>query len=721
MLKRWAANTLAALPPASWTAQRLSRLACPIFMFHRVLRPGEICYDPAMATSVELFSEFLDWVSSRYQVVPLRDLIRLNRHARNGSKPYCSLTFDDGWCDNFTHAFPLLRARELPAAIFLPVRFIGTNRRFWQEKLQFCLEALSQRNELEAGLGSAMEAFPWCPKLAPSDMTFSSVRRVLLRRSSLEAEAFVSRIEESARPVLPLEGRAFLNWSEVRIMQNEGISFGSHTLNHTLLTGADLATSSEEIYQSRRELTDRLGAPPEGFSYPWGAANAHIERLVREAGYEFAVATQGKLVRGSVERWSVPRMAVSSEFLADTHQRFSPSRTSLCVAGEILKGEARGDWLSKQMRPAAAPLRIAFVIDSIDRWEDGGTEQQIAKLIAALNSPHFDVRLYFLRPSSGLMPSDFPCPVYAADAAGPVSGSRLRTLVHLIEQFRRWRPHIVQTFFRDATYYGVIAARLARVPVIVIARRNFGHWKTFADRMALKLVNRMAKSWQCNSRTVGDYLENVERVRSDRIEILPNAIDLHRFLPATFEERTHAREMLGLSSAAPVFVCVATLHPVKDPLTLVEAAALVRRRIPEAQFILVGEGPLRGALEENIKRLNLETNVHLVGAQSDVRPFLAAADIGLLTSRSEGSSNSILEYMALGLPVVVSDLPANLELVQGCFFEAASAPDLAERIIALWNDLELRNRMGEENRCRVIEYSLEVFARRAQSYYLRLL
>jgi glycosyltransferase involved in cell wall biosynthesis len=211
-----------------------------------------------------------------------------------------------------------------------------------------------------------------------------------------------------------------------------------------------------------------------------------------------------------------------------------------------------------------------------------------------------------------------------------------------------------------------------------------------------------------------------EGVPAGRIDILPNALDLERFSVPAPEERLAARQALALSPTTPVFVSVATLFPVKDPMVLVEAAGHVRQALPEAQFLLVGEGPLRISLASRIEELGLAANVRLAGAQSDVRPFLAAADIGLLTSRSEGSSNSLLEYMAMGLPSVVSDLPANRELVEGEFFEAGNARELSSRVLSLWQDPKQRARMSGEYRRRAIEFGLDAFAHRAQSYYATL-
>jgi glycosyltransferase involved in cell wall biosynthesis/peptidoglycan/xylan/chitin deacetylase (PgdA/CDA1 family) len=719
-LKRRLGEAVAAVPPMGRFLQRLRGLGTTVFMFHRILPEGETCYDVEMTTSTRLFESFLDWVSAEYRVLPMEELAARSGGLKNGAKPICALTFDDGWRDNFVHAFPLLQRCRLPATIFVPVRFIGSGRRFWQERLRICLDELDKRNEIELKVSHAVDSLPWCPRLTLEQMTFSALRRLLLTRPSTEADAFVERLEESMGPLPALEGRAFLDWQEVAEMQNSGISFGSHTLHHTLLTRAGPATAAREIHDSREELADRLGARPVGFSYPWGAKDKRIEQQVRDAGYAYAVTTRVGLVNAPLDPWSLPRLPISSSFFLRGHtEEFNSRLVSLYVGAPTLKRNHR--LASTTTQVSSERIRIAFVIDSIDSWEDGGTEQQIAKFITALDPVYFAVELYFLRPSRGLFADDFLCPVHVASWKTPGSGSRWATVRALADLLKLQRPHIVQTFFRDGTYYGVAAAKIARVPRIVIARRNFGHWKATADRAALKLVNRLAHAWQCNSRAVWESLRRDEGVPPDRIEILPNAIDLNRFSPPTQEERLAARRQLSLPDSAPVLVSVATLFPVKDPRTLIEAAALVRSALPNVQFLLVGEGPLRDEMSRRIEELGLTQSVRLLGAQRDVRPYLAAADMGLLTSRSEASSNSLLEYMAMGLPAIVSDLQANRELVGGMFFSAGNPPELSRRVISLCQDTAERARLSTEYRRRAWEFGLDAFACRSQSYYVGLM
>ena len=110
-----------------------------------------------------------------------------------------------------------------------------------------------------------------------------------------------------------------------------------------------------------------------------------------------------------------------------------------------------------------------------------------------------------------------------------------------------------------------------------------------------------------------EYTRKAEGVSPECIDILPNAIDLSHFAPATPDERLTARRRLGLNCEGPMFVCVANLTTVKDHATLLAASKLLQSELPRAQFLLVGEGPLRRDLELQRDKLGLRESVHFVG------------------------------------------------------------------------------------------------------------
>jgi glycosyltransferase involved in cell wall biosynthesis len=145
--------------------------------------------------------------------------------------------------------------------------------------------------------------------------------------------------------------------------------------------------------------------------------------------------------------------------------------------------------------------------------------------------------------------------------------------------------------------------------------------------------------------------------------------------------------------------------------------ANIKDRVSDAQILVVGEGPLRKELEDQSEALGLAHMVRFTGRQSDVQLYLAAADFGVLTSLSEGSSNSVLEYMAMGLPSVVSDIAPNRELVSGVFFRPGDMNDLASKLLLICQDGALRNSLRREYLSAAQQFSIERFVLRAQSYY----
>jgi glycosyltransferase involved in cell wall biosynthesis/peptidoglycan/xylan/chitin deacetylase (PgdA/CDA1 family) len=715
-VRRMLARSLVQLPFLDAMARRVLRAGGPVFMLHRVLPKGEDCYEPEMVTAKEAFADFLDWLTENYQVVPLDVLVALRGKSSDGRKPICAITFDDGWRDNFTHAFPLLQARGLPATIFLPVCFIGTNRHFWQERLWFCVREINKLPSAPDLLEESVRRFPCFAPDQKIASSYGSLKNFLLTRASAEAEEFVEQLASIAR-VDGNSERAFLNWDEVRLMQESGISYGSHTLHHVLLTGAAPRAMNDEIRQSRQELAERLKTDISGFSYPWGSSNAVSRLQVENSGYRFAVTTEPELVTADTNPWLIPRFAVSSNVLSSTSQDFAHRKAVLSFAKGIFQSRLHGRKAKKVSLPPGR-IRIAFIIDQIDGWK-GGTESQLHTLIQQLDRDYFEPELICIFPFASVPPESFPCRVHFVcpdDGSSPNPFLRMLRMVKLIRQLK---PHLVQTYFPEGNTLGLCSAWLARVPLIVGTTRNSAAPRGLQNLM-LYCTQKIADRWQCNSRAIWRAETGRHGRASAKIEIAPNAIDLARFSPFAPDLRDGIRHKLGLTTPGPVIVSVANPRPVKDLATLIKAARYVTDELPNARFLVVGEGPLYDQLQQQIRESDLTAAVTLAGGQVDVVPYLASADIAVLTSLSEGSSNSLIEYMAMGIPTVVSDIPANRELVEGVFFNPGDALDLARKLIDLWKDPVLARRLSARHRDAICSCSLDACTRRAEGFYNRL-
>jgi glycosyltransferase involved in cell wall biosynthesis len=316
----------------------------------------------------------------------------------------------------------------------------------------------------------------------------------------------------------------------------------------------------------------------------------------------------------------------------------------------------------RKERTATRKIRIVFLIDTIDE-KMGGTETQLAMLLERIDRDRFEPHLCFLRDSPWFRANRSLCPQYNVDIASfyrPVSWVRILRFARFL---RRERIDILQIHFRDSNIAGTIAAKIARVPVVLATRRNAGYWHNPLELRLLKLLNPGASRFVVNSQAVKRHVQEVEGIPPEKIELIYNGVVLDAFRNDDASVREDVRTELGIPAGSPVVILVANLRPVKAIDVFLESVRKVATEHPEAHVVIVGEGDEREKLEALTLSLGLSNAVHFLGSRTDVPRLLKASDVGVLSSSSEGLSNAIIEYMAAGLPVVCTAVGGNPELV----------------------------------------------------------
>jgi peptidoglycan/xylan/chitin deacetylase (PgdA/CDA1 family) len=244
-----------------------------ILMYHRVLPCDDVAatvVQPAMYVTADTFERHLQFLSSRFRILSFQELLaRCEAQEWDHRTRYCAITFDDGWVDNYRHAFPLLRAFGAPATIFLPTSLIGTERWLWSDQLGYFL-----------GRGRASQ---------DHDAIDSLIERAK-RIPVPQRDQLIELLTRAANEPLP-RMRQFMNWDEVREMSAQGISFGSHTCSHAMLTGLDGSALERELRGSLDVLRAQNINDIPVLSYPNGDHDDLVVAAARAAGYRAAVTT----------------------------------------------------------------------------------------------------------------------------------------------------------------------------------------------------------------------------------------------------------------------------------------------------------------------------------------------------------------------------------------------------------------------------------------------
>ena len=242
-----------------------------------------------------------------------------------------------------------------------------------------------------------------------------------------------------------------------------------------------------------------------------------------------------------------------------------------------------------------------------------------------------------------------------------------------------------------------------------------------ANRVAYRFAHRVL----ANSPRVGELLCATEGVSAERVSVVANFVDEAAFQPPSAEERSALLCEIGVPPDTPIIGIVANLRPVKDHASLLRAVALLRSRWPNLALVLVGDGECRAPLQELARELNINRQVFFAGRRPHHPNLHHLFDVSVLCSRSEALSNSILEAMAAGNPVVATDVGASgdavLDGATGLLVPPADPPRLGEALERLLSDPELARDMGEAGRERAqAHYSAEAALSSLEELYFGL-
>jgi glycosyltransferase involved in cell wall biosynthesis len=262
-------------------------------------------------------------------------------------------------------------------------------------------------------------------------------------------------------------------------------------------------------------------------------------------------------------------------------------------------------------------------------------------------------------------------------------------------------------------FWGRLAARWARVPVVVSALHSTG-WPDGVGRLN-RMLTRITDAFVGVAETHGRFLVEHEGFPPEKVHVIPNGVDTERFSPL-IGQGDSLRSQLGLGPTTPVAGIVAALRPEKNHELFLASAKQVLRTIPEARFLIVGDGDLRGALEARAAELDVAHAVKFLGTRSDVPQVLGLLDVFLLTSHNEANPVSILEAMSMARPVIATRVGSVEQSVHhgetGYVVDPGDAGAVARHCVELLSKPLVARAMGAAGRRQVVEHgSLDAMVR----------
>ncbi|MHA1661190.1 MAG: polysaccharide deacetylase family protein [Promethearchaeota archaeon] len=263
-----------------------------------------------MWTSPKTFEKQILWMKQIGEIVAVEEIVDF---AVTSSKPLFSITFDDGWSDNFEYAYPVLRKHNIPAMIFLATNAIMTNIMFWPDEIYHKTGQAVRMNRIKHVL-EFIEIFNNGKKTLQEEkhivtMLDCFIEKLKLIESKTREDIvndYYKHINVNSDPILG----HILSWDKIREMSLHNISFGSHTHNHLILQGADRDEIWFEIVKSKEIIEDQVNKKCTWFCYPNARFNGDDHELLQKAGYKFGLTLHCSTLKKCSSNFYLPRFIV---------------------------------------------------------------------------------------------------------------------------------------------------------------------------------------------------------------------------------------------------------------------------------------------------------------------------------------------------------------------------------------------------------------------------
>jgi len=345
-------------------------------------------------------------------------------------------------------------------------------------------------------------------------------------------------------------------------------------------------------------------------------------------------------------------------------------------------------------------IKVVLLTDCL-AYLTGGAERQIFELARRLSKNKYSVTIASLE-CEGQAPQktieSHDCRFVAFPVKRIYGLSGLLGGFRFIKFLKKEKVDILITYHFSSDIWGAITAKIAGVPAIISNRRDMGFWRGQRHIQAYKMINRFVSKIVVNAQAIKSLFMKEEGIDERKLWVINNGIDLEG--EENRSQDTQLRENLNIKEEDTVIIHIANITPVKGHDFLLKAFKVILKENSNVKLLIVGADEMNGSVENLVEQLKIGDSVFCLGVRKDISQLLYISDICVLPSLSEGMSNSIMEYMAAGKPVIATRVGGSPELVEhgvnGLLVEKANEAELADAILELVQDPNKCVEMGKQ-------------------------
>lgn len=367
-------------------------------------------------------------------------------------------------------------------------------------------------------------------------------------------------------------------------------------------------------------------------------------------------------------------------------------------------------------------IKICYLITGLNT---GGAEMMLYRLIEKLDKTKYNVIVVSIIPLGKVADKikELGINVVSLEMKSKLELSVIFRLVHILKEFK---PTILHSYLFHANLLGRIAGKIAGVPIIISSIRNtiFGGQ---IRELALRYTDFLSDATTIICETAAKRMISRKVVPKEKLHVIYNGIDPKMYENFSEDDRQKMRMEFNIPDTATLLISVGRLQKQKGYPYLIQSAVELKNRGYNFVWLIAGEGELRFQLEQMVKNYGLEDTIRFLGLREDVPKLMFASDIFVLTSLWEGLPGVVLEAMAVGLPVVATDVGGTPELVEdgtnGFLIPPGNPMKMADAIEKLINmSGEARRKIGSMGKEIVKEkFTVETMARKHEGLYVKLL